>query len=163
MLALYGRPDTWEWLLFFHILIAVVLVAATLAVTIASFAALRASSAEHTTFFRKVAFRINLLGVLPGFVATIVIAGALADKEFPGDDAPGWLEAGWTITFLSGIVGGILLTLLQWWVLRRARNAELRGWQATVATYVAPVILGALFVVLFLMAGKPGQDIPAPV
>lgn len=163
MLALYGRPSTWEWLLFFHILFAVILVAATAAVTIAGLAALRAASNEHSTFFRQTAFRINLFGVLPGFIATILIAGALADKEFPGDDAPGWLEAGWTITFIGGIIGGILLSGLQYWALRRARAGAPRSWQAKIATYLAPVILAALFVVLFLMTGKPGQDIPQPV
>lgn len=161
MLALYGRPSTWEWLLFFHILSAVVLVAAALAVSIASLVALRAVD-ERGTFFRQTAFRINVFGVLPAFVAAIIIGGALADEEFPGDDTPGWLDAGGSITFFGGIIGGILFSILQYWALRRARAGAHRTWQSQVVSYGTPVILAALFVVLFLMAAKPGETIPGP-
>ena len=155
MLALFGRPDSWNWLLMFHVLGALVLVGAALAVTATSLLAVRTTDAALTTLLRRVAFRTNLALVLPGFVAAIVLGGALADKEYDEDTAPDWLEAAFSITFLAGIVGGILLTLLQWWVLRRARAGETRGWQAQTASYVAPLVLAALLVVLFLMSAKP--------
>jgi hypothetical protein len=122
-----------------------------------SLAAARSADQSLVTMLRSVAFRTNLALVLPAFIAVIVLGGSLADKEYPGDVSPDWLDASSVITEIAGIVGAILLTLLQWWVLRRARAGAIRGWQAAVATYVAPLVLASLFVVLFLMAGKPGQ------
>jgi hypothetical protein len=40
-------------------------------------------------------------------------------------------------------------------VVRRARTGAIRDWQSQVATYVAPLVLASLPVVLFLMSGKP--------
>lgn len=153
---------TLNWLLMFHILAAVLLVAASMAVSVSSFVAVRTAVADRASFYRQTAFRINLFVIFPAFLAVIFLGEAVAEKEGIDKNSPDWLNAGWTITFLAGIVGAILLTLLQWWVLRRARRGELRGWQATVATYTAPLILAALVVVLFLMAAKPGSGIEAP-
>ena len=159
MLALYGRPDTWKWLLFFHILAAVVLVAAALAVSIASLAALRTATAEKDTFFRQAAFRLNVFALLPAFVAVIVLGGALADKEGLDDNSPDWLDIGWLLTELSGVIAGILFSLLQYWALRRARSGDHQSWQAKVVSYGTPVVLAVLLVVLFLMSAKPGSGI----
>jgi hypothetical protein len=163
MLAVADRMSTTiNWLLMFHILAAVVLVAAAAAVSVSSFVALRTAAADRAAFFRQTAFRINLFAVLPAFVAVILLGGALTNKEHLDKGTPSWLDAAWTITTLAGIIGGILLSILQWWVLRRVRKGELRGWPAAVTTYTAPLILGALFVVVFLMAAKPGWRIEGP-
>lgn len=162
MLALVDRGSTINWLLFFHILGAVVLVAASMAVTVSSLVALRTTVADRAAYYRQTAFRINLFAVLPAFLVVFFIGGSISDKEGLTKNTPSWLDAGATITFLAGITGAILLTLLQWWVLRRVRKGELRGWPAALASYVAPLILAALFVVLFLMSAKPGSGIQAP-
>jgi hypothetical protein len=156
MLAIFGRPDTWNWLLMFHLLAAFILVGASFVVSGASLVAARLPDQDVVTMLRRLAFRTNLSLVLPGFIAVIVLGAALTDKEYPGDaKTPGWLDAAWRLTEITGVVGGILLTLLQWWVLRRARSGELRGWQAQLASYVAPLVFVVLLVVLFLMTGKP--------
>jgi hypothetical protein len=155
MLALYGRPDTWNWLLMFHIFTALALVAGTFVVASASVAALGSADQGRVTLLRRVALRTNLALVLPAFIAVIVLGATLADKEYPGDTSPGWLDVGWHLTEGAGVVGGILLSLLQWWVVRRARAGQTRGWQAQVASYVAPLVFAAILVVLFLMSGKP--------
>lgn len=156
MIAAYGRPETWNWLLLFHILVAALLVAASFVVTGVSLAALRASDQGLVTTLRKIAFRTNLALVLPAFIAVNLLGETLAEKEYPdGDNAPDWLDTGRGITLLAGIIGGILLTLLQWWVLRRARAGALRGWPAAIASYAAPLVLVALWVVLFFMTAKP--------
>ena len=162
MLAAFDRGSTINWLLTFHILAAILLVAASAAVTVSSLVALKTAVADRTAFYRQTAFRINLFAVLPAFVAVILLGGSVAEKEGIDENSPDWLDVGGSVTFLAGIVGAIVLTLLQWWVLRRARKGELRGWQAAVATYTAPLILATLFVVLFLMAAKPGSGIEAP-
>jgi hypothetical protein len=40
-------------------------------------------------------------------------------------------------------------------VVRRARAGATQGWQGQLATYLAPLVLASLLVVLFLMSGKP--------
>jgi hypothetical protein len=157
MLAVFGRPDTWNWLLMFHLLAAFVLLGASFVVSGASIAAARAADRNVVTMLRAIAFRTNLALVLPGFIAVIVLGAALADKEYPGDPStPGWLDSAWRTTEAAGVVGGILLTLLQWWVVRRARAGETGGWQAQIASYLAPLVFAVLLVVFFLMTGKPG-------
>lgn len=160
MLAVYGygRPDTWNWLLMFHVLSALVLVAGAFLVTTASLYALRAGTPERVLLLRRLALRTNLFLAIPAFVGAYVLGIALADKEFPDDaEEPDWLGIGFGLTDLYGIVGIILLSLLQWWVVRRARRGDLRGWQAQLASWLAPVGLALLLVVLFAMSAKPGS------
>jgi hypothetical protein len=160
VLAVFGRPDSWNWLLLFHIVSALLLVAGSFVVTGVSLAATRTAAANIVTTLRQIAFRTNLALVLPAFIAVHLLGGVLAEKEYPDEAAsPDWLDVGFGITTISGIVGGILLTLLQWWVLKRARAGQLKGWQAAVASYLAPVILASLWVVLFLMTAKPGKSV----
>jgi hypothetical protein len=77
MLAIFGRPETWNWLLMFHVLTAFVLVGASLVVTSASLMAARSADQNLVTMLRGVAFRTNLVLVLLG--------GSLAEKEYPDE------------------------------------------------------------------------------
>jgi peptidoglycan/LPS O-acetylase OafA/YrhL len=52
-------------------------------------------------------------------------------------------------------VGGVLLTLLQFWVLRRTRAGAPGGWPAELATVLPWIVLGGLVAAIVLMAGKP--------
>lgn len=159
MLAIYGRPADWNWLLMFHVISALLLVSAALVVTTASLYALRRTTAtEATLLLRRLALRTNLFLAIPAFLAVHIFGQVLADREFPkGTESPGWLDTGFLLTDVFGVVAIIILSLLQWWVLRRARSGAVAGWQAQAASWLAPAGLGMLLVVLFVMAGKPGQ------
>lgn len=148
------RPTDWNWLLLFHLLFAFALVGGAMAVVLTSFAAARHAWPEQVPLLRALAFRTNLLVVLPGFVGAHVFGDLLANREYPHHE-PDWLSAGFAITDITLIVGGILLTLLQFWVLRRTRAGHPGGWQAALATYLPPFVLAALVSVIVLMAGKP--------
>ena len=159
MLAIYGRPADWNWLLMFHVISALLLVSAALVVTTASLYALRRTTTpEATLLLRRLALRTNLFFAIPAFLAVHIFGQVLADREFPkGTESPGWLDTGFLLTDVFGVVAIIILSLLQWWVLRRARSGSLKGWQARIATWLSPVVFTLLLVVLFLMAGKPGS------
>ena len=148
------RPTDWNWLLFFHLLAAFALVGGSIAVVLASLAAGRRAWPAQVPLLRAIAFRVNLVVVLPAFIAVHVFGDLLAGREFKAGD-PSWLSAGYAITDIALIVGGVLLTLLQFWVLRRVRAGHPGGWPAQLASYLPIVILGALVSVIVLMAGKP--------
>jgi hypothetical protein len=158
VVALLGRPDTWNWLLFFHLLFAFVLVGAVITVMLVSVAARAAAWEAHLPLLRGVAFWTNLGVVLPSFIGLRVVAQALADREFPdGAPTPDWLDLAYPLTDGALVIGGVLLTLLQYWVLRRARAGKTGGWQAVLATVLPPLFLATLVTVIVLMAGKPGS------
>jgi hypothetical protein len=148
------RPNDWNWLLLFHLLSAFVLVGGVLTVVLVSLAAGRQADPEQVPLLRAVAFRTNLVVVLPAFVVLFVFGDVLANREYKHGD-PDWLSAGYAITGISLIAGGVFLTLLQFWVLRRTRAGQLGGWPAELATYVPALVLAALVTVIVLMAGKP--------
>jgi hypothetical protein len=148
------RPDSWNWLLLFHLVAAFALVGGVATVVLVSLAADRKAWPAQVPLLRAIAFRTNLVVVLPAFIAVHVFGDLLANREFKHGD-PEWLSAGFTITDISLILGGVLLTLLQFWVLRRTRAGHPGGWQAGVASYLPAVILAALVAVIVLMAGKP--------
>jgi hypothetical protein len=157
MLAIYGRPTDWNWLLMFHVMSAFALIGAALVVTSASVYALRRGSPEASLMLRRLALRVNLFFALPAFIAVHLFGQILADREFPsGVKSPGWLDAGFGLTDAFGIFGIIVLSLIQWWALRKARKGP-AGWQGTVASGLAPASFALLLVVLFVMSGKPGS------
>ena len=157
MLAIYGRPDTWNWLLLFHILSAVLVFAGAIVIMAASLAALRTAAPDRVLLLRRVALITSLL-TIPPFIGIHIFGGLLADREFPkGVDEPNWLGAGFGLTDLYGLISIILLSLLQWWTVRRARAGKMLGWQAKLATWLSPIGPALLLIVLFLMSAKPGQ------
>jgi hypothetical protein len=144
-----------DWLLFAHLLSAIVLFGGVLAVATVSLAAQRWAWPDQVPLLRAIAFRTNLLVVLPGFVAVHVFGDLLSNREYKHGE-PDWLDIGFAITDIDLILGGVVLTLLQFWVLRRTRAGEPGGWQATFATMLPAIVLAALVAVIVLMAGKPG-------
>jgi hypothetical protein len=143
-----------DGLLFAHILAAMILFGGVLTVVTLSVAARRQGWPDQLPLLRALAFRTNLVVVLPGFVAVHVFGDLLADREFKHDQ-PDWLDLGFAITDIDLIVGGVLLTLLQFWVLRRTRAGEPGGWPASLATVLPWVVLAGLVAAIVLMAGKP--------
>jgi hypothetical protein len=144
-----------DWLLFAHVLSAMLLFGGVLAVTTVSLAAQRWAWPDQVPILRALAFRTNLVVVLPGFIAVHVFGDVLANREFKHGN-PDWLDTGFAITDADLIVGGVLLTILQFWVVRRTRAGEPGGWQASLATVLPVGVLAALVGAIVLMAGKPG-------
>jgi hypothetical protein len=143
-----------EWLLFVHVLAAMGLVGGVLTVTIVSLAAARSAWPQHVPLLRALAFRTNLVLVLPAFVAVHVLGDLLANREYEHGE-PDWLNTAFAVTDVDLIVGGVVLTALQFWVLRRTRAGRPAGWPEHLAAYLPVAVLAALVAVLVLMAGKP--------
>lgn len=143
-----------DGLLFAHILSAMILVGGVLTVVTVSAAAQQRAWPDQIPLLRALAFRANLLIVLPGFVAVHVFGDLLANREYKHDQ-PDWLDIGFAITDIDLIVGGVILTLLQFWVLRRTRAGEPGGWPASLATTFPWIVLAGLVAAIILMAGKP--------
>ena len=143
-----------DGLLFAHILSSMILFGGVLTVVTVSIAARQRAWPGQVPLLRALAFRTNLLVVLPGFVAVHVFGDLLANREFKGDQ-PDWLDIGFAITDIDLIVGGVILTLLQFWVLRRTRAGEPGGWPASLATVLPWIVLAGLVAAIVLMAGKP--------
>jgi len=147
------RPPDWNWLLLFHLLFAFALVGGVFAVTLFSFAARRAGG--QTVLLRTLAFRTNLAVVLPAFVGVHILGQTLSDREFPDGGEPGWVGTVFGLTDAGLVLGGIVLTILQWWVVRRTRTASAPGWAVGTATILPPLVLALLVATAFVMAGKP--------
>lgn len=159
MLAVYGfsRPDTWNWLLLFHIVSAVLVFAGAAVVASASLYALRTAVPERALLLRRVALITSLL-TIPPYIGIHVFGELLVNREYPNNESePTWLGLAYGLTSLYAIISIILLALLQWWVVRRTRAGDVSGWQAKLASWLSPVGPALLLVVLFLMSGKPGQ------
>jgi hypothetical protein len=143
-----------DGLLFAHILSAMILFGGVLTVVTVSVAAQQRAWPAQVPLLRALAFRTNLLVVLPGFIAVHVFGDLLANREYKHGQ-PDWLDIGFAITDIDLIVGGVLLTLLQFWVLRRIRGGEPGGWQASLASTLPWLVLAGLVAAIVLMAGKP--------
>ena len=148
------RPTDWNWLLLGHLAFAFALVGGVITVVLVSLAAGRSGRPEQVPLLRAIAFRTNLVVVLPGFIGAHLFGSVLSDREYDGHE-PDWLSIAFGLTDISLIVGGVALTLLQFWVLRRVRAGQPGGWQAWIATYLPGIVLAALITVIVLMAGKP--------
>jgi hypothetical protein len=142
-----------DGLLFAHILSAMILFGGVLTVVTVSIAAQQRAWPAQVPLLRALAFRTNLL-VLPGFIAVHVFGDLLANREYKHGQ-PDWLDIGFAITDIDLIVGGVILTLLQFWVLRRTRAGEPAGWQASLASTLPWLVLAGLVAAIVLMAGKP--------
>jgi uncharacterized BrkB/YihY/UPF0761 family membrane protein len=143
-----------DGLLFAHILSAMILFGGVLTVVTVSVAAQQRAWPAQIPLLRALAFRTNLLIVLPGFIAVHVFGDLLANREFEHGQ-PDWLDLGFAITDIDLIVGGVILTLLQFWVLRRTRAGRPDGWPASVASILPWIVLAGLVAAIVLMAGKP--------
>jgi hypothetical protein len=147
------RPTDWNWLLLLHLAFGFLAFGGALAVTTVSVAAARRAWPDQVPLLRAIAFRTNLVVVVPAFIGLHVFGGWLSDREYHGHE-PDWLSIGFAITSAATVLA-VLLIFVQFWVLRRTRAGELGGWQAQVANYVPGLVLAALITVIVLMAGKP--------
>ena len=90
----------------------------------ASLVALRKVPAEQVPLLQGDRLRREPGGRDPGVVAVHVFGGILADREYHGHE-PSWLSTGFAITTVATIVA-LLLAVVQFWVLRRARAGQPR-------------------------------------
>ena len=79
------RPSDWNWLLFGHLLAAFALVAGLTVVTLTSLAAARSGRSEQAPLLYTIAFRTNVVVVIPAFVAVHVLGGILAGRGSPAE------------------------------------------------------------------------------
>jgi hypothetical protein len=145
------RPTDWNWLLLGHVASAMILVGGLMVVTLAALAARR--KAQAAPLLQAIAFWVNLTLVIPAFIAVHIFGGILSDREYD-DHTPNWLDTGFAVTTVATIVA-IVLAILQFWVLRRARAGRPGGWQAALTASLGPLLLAAMVAVIVLMAGKP--------
>ena len=148
------RPTDWNWLLLLHLLGDV---RSSAACSPSCSSPWRPSGGPGRSRCRSCArspsARTSIV-VLPGFVAVHVFGDLLAGREYKHGD-PDWLYAGFAITDIALIVGGVILTLAP--VLgasphpRRPAGRVASGARDRLPWFV----LAALVAVIVLMAGKP--------
>jgi hypothetical protein len=148
MLALL-RPDSWNLPLFLHVLGAVLLVGATLAVTILAVSAWR--SENRAREFARVGFWTLIAVVVPAWILMRVGAQLIVDKEFPHNaSTPGWVDTGFAVSE-PGLVLLIAIGVLAWFSSRRGPGRVTTAW-----ALLTPVYLATLLVAVFAMSAKPG-------
>jgi hypothetical protein len=132
--------------LFVHVLGSVLLFGGIASLVVVSIAGLRIP--EHAALLRTLAFRTMLFVVWPAYVVMRVGAQWVLTHEGLDHDTPGWVGYGFAVSDF-GIVVLLLLTLLGWLALRRARAG---AWFAGLSA----VYLVALGVAWWAMTTKPG-------
>jgi hypothetical protein len=149
VIVLYLRPGSWSLPLFLHVLGATVLFGGTLALTVLAFAAWRGR--ERAAMLARLAFWTLLVVVLPTWILMRAGAQWIVDKEFPGNNPPGWVDVGFVVSE-PGLVLLLALGVVAWLSARRGGTGRL----AAALAVLAPVYLAALAVAWFAMSAKPG-------
>lgn len=143
-----------DWLIFFHVLFAMVMLGMTATVTLLLVgAARRAKDVARTEVLWRLAYRLNLSGTIPVTVITIAFGEILKGKQ----DADGtWLDVGSGLTYVLVLVGALVLHAF----LRRgiaALSVGVAPSESTIrgAASLSPAMVTAILLVAFLMTGKP--------
>ena len=145
------RPDDWNLALFVHVLGAMILVGGLL--TCAGALAFARGDAR----LLRLGYWSLLAVSLPGWVIMRVGAQWISSKEgwddVPDDAIPGWLETGFIIADLGGLL--LLVSLIAGGVgvyrLREGKGAGL----LKVTLVLSLILLAAYVVAVWAMAGKP--------
>jgi hypothetical protein len=147
------RPDEWHFPLFVHVLGATILVGGLL-----SGAGTLALARGHARFLR-LGYWSLLAVALPGWIVMRIGAEWIYSEEdwddLPeGVDEPDWLDAGFVIANLGGLILFVTLIVGGFGVyrLRDGRGSGLL--KATLALSI--ILLAAYVVAAWAMAGKPG-------
>jgi hypothetical protein len=133
-----------DFLVFLHVLGAMLLVGAVAAT------ALAASRAGASVLLRRVAFKTMVFVTLPAWVVMRVVGQWVESREDIPDD-PTWLGIG----FIVGDAGLVVLlgtTILAWWSVRRPD----RRWPAQAVAVLALLYLVALGIAWWAMTTRPG-------
>jgi hypothetical protein len=106
---------------------------------------------DHGALLSRLAFRTLIYVVVPAWIVMRVGAQLIADKEFPGDKTPGWVDVGFIVSE-PGLILLIALGVLAWVSARRGGV----GRAAAALAVLAPLYLAALVVAWWAMSAKPG-------
>jgi hypothetical protein len=154
MIVASVRPDSWNIPLFLHVLGAMVLVGALVAVASALLLALRPGAAG-TAVLPRFAFRTLLLGAVPAWLVMRLGAEWIYNKEgFTGDNDPNWIGIGFTTADGGGIVL-LITTILAYVGVRRAGDDGGGAAVARIVGALASLLLIAYIVAVWAMTTKP--------
>lgn len=163
MLAIAFRPDSWNGLLFVHLLAAFALFGGVLTSTIAGIAAAQRDSPREIFLLTRVGYRTDLFVTWPSLVILFGAGSVLAGREDVWGDA--WLQAGIGVTLIGTILGGIVLAGLNHRLMRRAKALVAQGVERSeelqkmadhpVFKLLGPPLLLVFPVLFWLMTAKP--------
>ena len=141
------RPDSWDLPLFVHVLGAMTLVGSMFALLLLAAAA---RSGPRSGMFAQLAFRTDLMVVIPAWLVMRVGAEWIVGREYPGNASdPGWVGVGFIVSD-AGLLVLILATVFAW---RSAKKGG-GGW-ATALAVLSALYLVALGAAMFAMSAKP--------
>lgn len=148
------RPNSWEFPLFFHVLGAMTVVGALIAVAVLLLWTWRTGEAGTVALLTRAAFRTLLFAAVPGYVVMRVFAQWIESKEDIPDD-PSWLGIGY-ITSDGGFVLLIVTLILVGIGVRRMRTRPGGGGALVrVASVLVSLMVLAYFVAMWAMTTKP--------
>jgi uncharacterized membrane protein len=163
MVALAYRPESWNWLLFVHILAAMSMFGGVFLSTVVGIAAARRDSVREIFLLARVGYRSDLFVTTPAFIVLFVAGMVLAGREKVFDQA--WVQAGIALSVIGPLLAGLFLSWLNLRVMRRGeqllaegveRSEELRRMANNLLYRILGPPLLAAFVALFaLMTAKP--------
>jgi protein-S-isoprenylcysteine O-methyltransferase Ste14 len=145
MLAIVGRPESWNLPLFLHVVGATVVTGATAA------AFVFAMSEPRWPWLRPVLARTLLLATFPAWIL-MRAGGAWEDSRSPIGDSSTWLGIG----YIVGDAGFVLLIVAMIFASVGVRRPK-RTWPIRGVAVITGVYLIALLVAMFAMTGKPGS------
>jgi hypothetical protein len=149
------RPDDVNLPLFLHVLGAMLLIGAMLAVLLMLLAAWRRDDANGATL-RRYAFRTLLLGVLPSYILMRVAAEWVRAEEF-GDveEEPGWIGVGYITSDAGAVL--TLVSLIVMGIASRRAGRDVSGGRTAgkVVAVITALLLTAYVVAVWAMTAKP--------
>jgi uncharacterized membrane protein len=150
------RPTDWDFPLFLHILGATILVGGLVTAVGMQSLAWRKREPDDVRAFGRWGFWALLTVALPGWVLMRVGAQWIYSKEgWTGDNDPSWLDVGFTMADLGGLV--LLATLVVAGVgARQVRRSSGTGnLFGRIAAPLAGVLLVAYLIATWAMTTKP--------
>jgi hypothetical protein len=145
MLAIVGRPESWNLPLFLHVLGATVVTGATAAAFVC------AMSEPRWPWLRPILARTLLLATFPAWVL-MRAGGAWEDSRSPIGNGSTWLGIG----YIVGDAGFVLLIVAIIFAAVGVRRPQ-RNWPIRGVAIITGVYFAALLVAMFAMTGKPGS------
>ncbi len=149
------RPDSVNLPLFLHVLGAMLLVGALLAVTLTTVLGRR--SPANAPGLARFGLKTLLLGVLPAYILMRIGAQwTESEQNYPEGFEAGWLDVGY-ITADAGALLILISLILSAIGLRRLRDGSENGVGfARIVGVICVVLLAAYIVAVWAMTAKPG-------
>lgn len=145
MLAIVGRPGSWNLPLFLHVVGATVVTGATAAAFVC------AVSEPRFPWLRPILARTLLLVTFPAWIL-MRAGGAWEDSRSTIGNGSTWLGIG----YIVGDLGFVLLIVACVFAAVAVRRPQ-RTWPPRVVAIITGVYFLALLVAMFAMTGKPGS------